>query len=53
MTKSYVPYANAIIERVTEVLKQEFLLEGYQVDLQTMKLLVKDAVDIYNTKRPH
>ncbi|MDH6354831.1 transposase InsO family protein, partial [Dysgonomonas sp. PH5-45] len=53
MTKSYVPYANAIAERVNGILKQEFLLEDYQVDIKTMKLLVKDAVRIYNTKRPH
>jgi len=53
MTESYDPYANAIAERVNGILKQEFLLEDYQVDIKTMKLLVKDAVNIYNTKRPH
>jgi len=53
MTESYDPYANAIAERVNGILKQEFLLEEYQVDIQTMQLLVKDAVRIYNTKRPH
>jgi len=53
MTESYDPYANAIAERVNGILKQEFLLEDYQVDISTMKLIVKDAVCIYNTKRPH
>jgi len=53
MTENYDPYANAIAERVNGILKQEFLLEDYQVDIQTMKLIVKDAVRIYNTKRPH
>jgi transposase InsO family protein len=53
MTESYNPYANAIAERVNGILKQEFLLEDYQVDIQTMKLVVADAVRIYNTKRPH
>ena len=53
MTESYDPYANAIAERVNGILKQEFLLEDYQVNIQTMKLLVKDAVHIYNTKMPH
>jgi putative transposase len=53
MTESYDPYANAIAERVNGILKQEFLLEEYQVDIQTMQLLVKDAVRLYNTKRPH
>jgi transposase InsO family protein len=53
MTESYDPYANAIAERVNGILKQEFLLEDYQVNMQTMKLIVKDAVRIYNTQRPH
>ena len=53
MTERYDPYANAIAERVNGILKQEFLLEDYQVNIQTMKLIVKDAVRIYNTKRPH
>jgi transposase InsO family protein len=53
MTESYNPYANAIAERVNGILKQEFLLEDYQVDIETMKLIVADAVHIYNTKRPH
>ena len=53
MTESYDPYANAIAERVNGILKQEFLLEDYLVNLDTMKLVVQDAVRIYNTKRPH
>lgn len=53
MTESYDPYANAIAERVNGILKQEFLLEDYHVNIQTMKLLVEDAIAIYNTKRPH
>ncbi len=53
MTESYDPYANAIAERVNGILKQEFQLEDYHVNIDTMKLLVKDAVRIYNTKRPH
>lgn len=53
MTESYDPYANAIAERVNGILKQEFLLEDYLVDIKTMKLVVEDAIRIYNTKRPH
>jgi len=53
MTESYDPYANAIAERVNGILKQEFLLEDYLVNVDTMKLVVRDAVRIYNTKRPH
>jgi len=53
MTESYDPYANAIAERVNGILKQEFLLEDYNVDLDTMKEVVDDAVHIYNSLRPH
>jgi len=53
MTESYDTYDNAIAKRVNGILKQEFLLEEYRVDNKTMKLLVKDAVRIYNTQRPH
>ena len=53
MTESYDPYANAVAERVNGILKDEFMLERYQVDMQTMKKLVKDSIKIYNTMRPH
>ena len=53
MIESYDPYANAIAERVNGILKQEFLLEDYKVDIKTMQLLVKEAVHVYNTQRPH
>jgi len=53
MTESHDPYANAVAERVNGILKQEFLLEDYNVDIKTMKLLVDDAVRTYNSKRPH
>ncbi|MCJ8155788.1 hypothetical protein MKJ01_18735 [Chryseobacterium sp. SSA4.19] len=44
MTESYDPYANAIAERINGILKQEFRLEDYQVNIQTMKLLVKELL---------
>ena len=53
MTEKYDPYANAVAERVNGILKDEFGLEQYDVDTQTMKKLVKESVNIYNTKRPH
>jgi len=53
MTESYDPYANAVAERVNGILKDEFMLEQYQVDMQTMKKLIKDSIDIYNSIRPH
>lgn len=53
MTESYDPYANAVAERVNGILKQEFMLEDYKVELPVMKQLVKNSIEIYNTKRPH
>jgi transposase InsO family protein len=53
MTESYDPYANAVAERVNGILKSEFLLEKYHVDRHTRKQLVKNSIEIYNTKRPH
>jgi putative transposase len=53
MTESYDPYANAVAERVNGILKNEFMLENDQADLQTMQKLVKDSIDIYNSMRPH
>ena len=53
MTESYDPYANAIAERINGVLKQEFLLEEYNVRIDVMKDIVKDVVAIYNEQRPH
>ena len=53
MTEKYDPYANAVAERVNGILKDEFQLEQYDVDTGTMKKLVKDCVNIYNTIRPH
>ena len=53
MTESYDPYANAVAERVNGILKQEFLLEDYNVKLPIMKDLVRNSIEIYNKKRPH
>ncbi len=51
ITENYAPYVNAIAERVNRILKQEFLLEEYQVQIKTMQQLVKEAVERYNTKK--
>lgn len=53
MTESYDPYANAVAERMNGILKDEFQLEQFNIDMQKMKKLVKDSVEIYNAKRPH
>ena len=53
MTENNDPYANAVAERVNGILKQEFLLETYNLPLKDMKRIVKDAICIYNETRPH
>jgi len=53
MTESYDPYANAVAERVNGILKQEFLLDKYNVKLPLMKQLVSNSIQIYNQQRPH
>lgn len=53
MTQGYDPYANAVAERVNGILKQEFRLEAFDVDMLTMTNLVKNSILKYNTIRPH
>lgn len=53
MTERYDPYSNAIAERVNGILKQEFKIERNKLDLMERKLLIKEVIEIYNTKRPH
>ena len=53
MTEKYDPYENAIAERVNGVLKQEFAIAAYDTDLTTKKMIIKDAIKLYNSLRPH
>jgi putative transposase len=53
MTENSDPYENAIAERINGILKQEFMIDTYHLDLPLMKELVKEAIDIYNNDRPH
>jgi len=53
MTESYDPYANAVAERVNGVLKQEFIDRWKNLNIQVMKDLVNNSIDVYNRKRPH
>jgi len=53
MTTSYDPYSNAVAERVNGIIKNEFELEKYKVDLATLKKIVAETIEIYNTERPH
>jgi transposase InsO family protein len=53
MTESYDPYANAVAERINGIIKQEFLANTSECDIETMKSIIKQTVEIYNTMRPH
>jgi len=53
MTESYDPYQNAVAERVNGILKHEFILGITTNDLELMKKLIKESVNIYNHERPH
>ncbi|WP_236994919.1 IS3 family transposase [Christiangramia fulva] len=53
MTEKYDPYENAIAERVNGILKQEFSIAAFDTNLVTKKLIVKDAINLYNSLRPH
>ena len=53
MTQNSDPYENAVAERINGVLKQEFMIDKYNLDLKIMKQIVKESIDIYNELRPH
>ncbi|WP_228442256.1 integrase core domain-containing protein [Chryseobacterium nematophagum] len=53
MTQESDPYQNAIAERINGILKQEYDIDNFNVDLITRKILVKQAIILYNECRPH
>ena len=53
MTEIYDRYANAVAERINGILKDEFMIEQYDLDKSTMQLYVKDCIERYNNIRPH
>lgn len=53
MTQESDPYQNAIAERINGILKQEYDIDKFNVNLQCRKKLVADVIKIYNEKRPH
>ena len=53
MTEKYDPYSNAVAERVNGIIKNEFNLETYRVNINVMKELVSETIKIYNSERPH
>jgi transposase InsO family protein len=53
MTQNSDPYENAVAERINGILKQEFMIDKYNLNLKIMKQIVKESVNIYNELRPH
>jgi transposase InsO family protein len=53
MTQNSDPYENAVAERINGILKQEFNIDKFIKKLPIMKLIVENAIEIYNQKRPH
>lgn len=53
MTEKYDPYENAVAERVNGILKQEFIEVVTVNQLEHMKLLVAQSIEVYNNQRPH
>jgi hypothetical protein len=41
------------MERINGILKQEFMIDKYNLDLKIMKQIVKESISIYNELRPH
>ena len=53
MTQNSDPYENAVAERINGILKQEFMIDKYNLDLNIMKHIVKEAISTYNQQRLH
>lgn len=53
MTENSDPYENALAERMNRTLKEEFGLECILRSKLHAKLLVEEAVNLYNNYRPH
>ena len=51
VTNSYDPYSNAVAEIINGITKNEFQLEKYKVELETLRKIVAESVQIYNTER--
>jgi transposase InsO family protein len=53
MSQAGNPYENAIAERLNGILKDEILLDATFPDFRTANNAVIEAIQIYNTMRPH
>lgn len=53
MTQNSDPYENAVAERINGILKQEFRIDAYHLELYLMKKLIAEIINKYNQMRPH
>ena len=53
MTEENHCYENAMAERVNGILKDEYLLDRTFKDLSHAQKACKEAIMLYNTRRPH
>jgi putative transposase len=53
MTENGDPLENAIAERVNGILKDEYLYQYDAKNIKEAKLLLQQAVNLYNNERPH
>ena len=53
MTQTSDPYENALAERMNRTLKEEFCLDGLLPSRHIAAVAVQQAVELYNTYRPH
>ena len=53
MTQNSDPYENAVAERINGILKQEYFIDKFNQTLPITRALVRNAIKIYNEKRPH
>jgi transposase InsO family protein len=53
MTQDSDPYENAVAERINGILKQEFMIDQVGKELDVIRQVVKESIQIYNQQRPH
>lgn len=53
MTENSDPYENALAERMNRTIKEEFGLYRKPADKEELRMILKESIDLYNTKRPH
>lgn len=51
MTNSGDPYENTVAERVNGILKQKFVIDTYHADLDIIRTIVKEAIEVYNNQK--